>query len=327
MSFRSFLVTGGAGFVGCHLCEALIQLGHQVTVIDDLSTGRWKNIAHLEENGGFRGIVADAGDRELIDREVERHDFVYHLASAVGVEFIIEHPVETVENIVGTTEAVFDACARYRKPALLTSTSEVYGKSTTFPFSEENDVLLGPTSKRRWAYAYGKAMDEFLAFAHAAESGLPVHVVRLFNTVGPRQTGQYGMVIPSFVTQALRGEPITVYGDGTQRRCFCHVADVVEALVELPANEASAGQAVNIGSREEVTIRDLAERTKRVCDSDSEIVQIPYEEAYGPGYEDMPRRVPDLSRIKDVLGWKPTRDLDEILEDVKTYYQHEYDRD
>ena len=318
-SGRKILITGGAGFIGSHLAEALLGAGAQVTVVDDLSTGRWENIDALAGNANFRAVVASCAERELMEGEVARHDLVYHLASAVGVKLIIERPVETVETIFHTTDVVMKAASKFRRPVLLTSTSEVYGKSEEIPFREDADVVMGATSKRRWAYACAKALDEFLVLAHFYQSRLPVFIVRLFNTVGARQSGQYGMVLPNFVRQALENKPITVYGDGTQRRCFCAVSDVVEALVKLPQTPAAAGKVVNVGSQEEVTIRELAERCRAQCGSKSEIVQVPYDTAYGPGFDDMRRRVPDLKRVKELIGWSPTVPLDAIIRGVADY--------
>ncbi len=310
---KNFLLTGGAGFIGSHLAEAILAAGDRVTVVDDLSTGRWENIAPLEGNPNFRAIIASADDRALIEQEVPRHDFVYHLASAVGVKLIIDRPVETVQRIVRTTDTLLDVAARYRKPLLLTSTSEVYGKSDVVPFREESDVVMGPTSKRRWAYAGAKMLDEFLVLAHHYQSSLPVYIVRLFNTVGPRQSGQYGMVLPRFVEAALRGEPLEVYGDGTQQRCFCSVFDVVRALLAIRSEPKAVGKVINLGSDEEISMMDLARRVVSICESKSPIVIIPYEKAYGPGFDDMKRRIPDLQRAKEILGWTPQAKLDEIV--------------
>jgi UDP-glucose 4-epimerase len=316
---QKILITGGAGFIGSHLAEALLRQGGAVTVIDNLSTGKWSNIDRFKDHPGFRAIVANCEERALLEAEVSQHDLVYHLASAVGVKLIIDRPVETVETIFHATDVVLKAASKFRRPVLLTSTSEVYGKSEAIPFKEDADVVMGPTSKRRWAYACAKALDEFLALAHFYQTHLPVFVVRLFNTVGPRQTGQYGMVLPSFVRQALEGRPMTVYGDGSQRRCFCSVFDVVDALVRLPQAPAAAGKVVNVGSQEEVTIQQLAERVRNLCRSQSEIVHVPYEEAYGPGFDDMRRRVPDLTRVKELIGWSPRHDLDAIIGQVADY--------
>jgi UDP-glucose 4-epimerase len=316
MRSDSILITGGAGFIGSHLAEALLAEGRRVTVIDDLSTGRWSNIDHLKDHPGFRAIVASAMDRDLIRDEVQRHDLVYHLASAVGVRLIIEQPVKTVETIFQATDVVMNACSRYRRPILLTSTSEVYGKSTDLPFREEADVVMGPTEKRRWAYACAKALDEFLALAHYHETRLPVFIVRLFNTVGPRQASQYGMVLPNFVRQALADQPLTVYGTGAQRRCFCSVFDVTRGLIALPRTEAAAGQVVNMGSQQDVSIMELAQRVIELTGSRSEIQLIPYSEAYGPGFDDMQERIPDLTRARRLIGWEPRHDLDAIIRSV-----------
>ena len=316
---QNILITGGAGFIGSHLAEALLREGCHVTVIDNLSTGRWGNIDRFKDQTGFRAIVADCEERELMEAEVSQHDMVYHLASAVGVKLIIEKPVETVETIFHGTDVVLKAASKFRRPVLLTSTSEVYGKSEAIPFREEADVVMGPTSKRRWAYACAKALDEFLALAHYYQTNLPVYIVRLFNTVGPRQTGQYGMVLPSFVRAALENKPLTVYGDGGQRRCFCSVFDVVEALVKLPRTPAAAGKVVNVGSQEEVTIQELAERVKKHCNSKSETARLSYDAAYGPGFDDMRRRVPDLTRVKELIGWSPKHNLEAIIGQVAEY--------
>lgn len=313
---KNYLVTGGAGFIGSHLTEALLAEGNSVTVLDDLSTGRWANIAALEKNPNFRAIIASADERPLVEAEVARHDFVFHLASAVGVQLIIDRPVETVQRIVRTTDALVEACARYRKPILLTSTSEVYGKSETVPFREESDVTMGPTSKRRWAYAAAKMLDEFLLLSHYHQSSLPVYIARLFNTVGPRQSGRYGMVLPRFVEAARRGDPLPVYGDGNQRRCFCSVFDVVRGLMAFEGTTEAVGRVVNLGSSEEISIRDLAERVVSILDSSSKTVFVPYEEAYGPGFDDMLRRIPDTTRARDWLGWTPTVSLDEIIHQI-----------
>lgn len=316
MDQRRYLITGGAGFVGSHLSEALLDAGHAVSIIDNLSTGRWTNIGHLEGRPGFRVLIAPAEDERLLKREVPEHDVVYHLASAVGVKFIIDRPVETVQTIVRTTDVLMDACSRYRRPMLLTSTSEVYGKSKELPFREDADVVMGATSKRRWAYACAKALDEFLVLAHYYEMSLPVFVVRLFNTVGPRQTGQYGMVLPTFVRQAMAGHDVTVYGDGTQRRCFCSVHDVVRALVDLTSCPDAVGQVVNVGSQEEVSMTELAERVLQRTGSASNILYIPYEQAYGPGFDDMARRIPDTGKVSRLIGWVPERKLDAIVDEL-----------
>ncbi|MHC4201821.1 MAG: GDP-mannose 4,6-dehydratase [Planctomycetota bacterium] len=313
MGSSSVLVTGGAGFVGSHLAESLLSDGCRVTIVDDLSTGHWRNIAHLAGKPELRTVIASAAEYDLMEKEVQQHDLVYHLASAVGVRLIIDQPVKTVETIFNATDVVLRACSRYRRPVLITSTSEVYGKSEDLPFREEADVVMGPTAKRRWAYACAKALDEFLALAHHYESQLPVFIVRLFNTVGPRQTSQYGMVLPTFVKQALAGDPVTVYGDGKQGRCFCSVHDVVEGLKKLTATPGARGKVVNLGHQEEVTIEDLARRVIELCKSDSTIEYVPYERAYGVGFDDMRRRVPDLGRARELIGWEPTHSLDEVI--------------
>lgn len=310
------LVTGGAGFIGSHLCRKLLESGNSVVVLDDLSTGSYDNLAGLEEDFGLRLIVDSVNNPEIVDECVRDVDCVYHLASAVGVQLIIDQPVRTIESIVGGTETVLKSCARYRRPFLLTSTSEVYGKGVKVPFSEDDDTVMGATSRRRWSYACAKAMDEFLALAHWVEARLPVVIARLFNTVGPGQTGQYGMVVPRFVRQAIQSRPITVYGDGTQTRCFAHVSDIVGALVKLMNCKEARGQVVNIGNSEEVTILQLAQRVKSVTGSSSDIQLIPYSEAYGDGFEDMVRRVPALNKAEKLIGYKPTKTLDDVLKDV-----------
>jgi len=312
----TYLVTGGAGFIGSHLAERLLAEGHRVLVLDDLSTGRFENIAHLEGRPGFELRVASVTDPAIVERCVTESEAVFHLASAVGVRLVVDQPVKTIETIVGGTDTVLRSCARYRRPVLLTSTSEVYGKSEKFPFAEGDDCVIGPTTTRRWAYACAKALDEFLAMAHWSESRLPVVIARLFNTVGPRQTGRYGMVIPRFVAQGLAGEPLTVYGDGTQSRCFAHVSDVVGALVALMEEPKARGEVFNVGNAEEVTILGLAERVRVLTGSRSPIRLVPYGEAYVAGFEDMSRRVPDLTKARHLIGYRPTRGLDDILADV-----------
>jgi UDP-glucose 4-epimerase len=316
MNYRKILITGGAGFIGSHLTEELLGRDMAVTVIDNLSTGNWSNLDHLSHHKRLRVIVASADDTRLLEKEVPRHDFVYHLASAVGVKLIIDQPVHTVQNIVETTEAVMNTCSKYRRPVLLTSTSEVYGKSEAIPFREDADIVMGATSKRRWAYACAKALDEFLVLAHSYETNLPVFIVRLFNTVGPRQTGRYGMVLPSLIEQALSGKPMTVYGSGRQSRCFCSVHDVVNALTRFLESPGAAGKVINIGTEEEITILALAEKIKDLTASRSEILLISYEQAYGPGFDDMMRRVPDLTRADELLGWAPKRRLNDIITEI-----------
>lgn len=319
------LVTGGCGFVGSHLCELLLKNGHEVTVLDDLSTGCFANVAHLEnkQKGRFRVVIDSVLHVEVVDRLVMENEAVFHLASAVGVKLIVDQPVKTIETIVGGTSVVLDACRRYRRPVLVTSTSEVYGKGSKIPFSEDDDTVQGATSIRRWAYANAKAMDEFLALAHYKETQLPVVCVRMFNTVGPRQTGQYGMVVPRFVKSALLNEPITVYDDGKQSRCFCHVSDVVQALGKLLLHTPKAfGQVINIGNPEEITINDLAMAIKTNLRSKSKIVHISYEEAYQDGgFEDMRRRVPSIAKAKKLIGFAPKKSLKDIIRDVAKQFR------
>jgi UDP-glucose 4-epimerase len=307
------LLTGGAGFVGSHLAEALLDQGHQVMVIDDLSTGSMDNIAPLKGRPGFEYVIDSVMNERLMAELVDRVDVVFHLAAAVGVRLIVEAPVRTIETNVHGTEVVLKQASKKEKLVVVFSTSEVYGKSTAVPFHEDADLVMGPTPKHRWAYACSKAIDEFLALAYHRERRLPVIIVRLFNTVGPRQTGRYGMVIPNFVRQALAHEPITVYGDGTQTRSFTFVGDVVAGLLRLVQTPAAVGEVFNIGNTEEISILDLARRIKDMTNSQSEIVLIPYEQAYDAGFEDMPRRVPDLRKIRAAVGYEPTQNLDDIL--------------
>ncbi len=313
------LLTGGAGFVGSHLAEALLTKGHEVMVVDDLSTGSMDNIAHLKGRPGFEYVIDSVMNESLTAELVDRADVVFHLAAAVGVKLIVEAPVRTIETNVHGTEVVLKRASKKGKLVFIFSTSEVYGKSTDVPFREDADLVMGPTHKHRWAYACSKAIDEFLALAYHRERKLPVVVVRLFNTVGPRQTGRYGMVIPNFVRQALAGEPITVYGDGKQTRSFTDVGDVVIGLLKLMTEPRAIGQVFNLGNREEVSIGELAERIRTATGSQSEIVYIPYDEAYEAGFEDMPRRVPDLTKIQQLVDYRPTLVLDEILRRVITH--------
>jgi UDP-glucose 4-epimerase len=307
------LLTGGAGFVGSHLAEALLDRGHAVQVLDDLSTGSIDNIEHLKGRPGF-GYRIDTVMNEPVTAElIDACDVVFHLAAAVGVKLIVEAPVRTIETNVHGTEIVLKHAAKKRRLVFVFSTSEVYGKSANVPFREDADLVMGPTEKHRWAYACSKAIDEFLALAYWKERQLPVVVVRLFNTVGPRQTGRYGMVIPNLVTQAITGAPITVFGDGTQTRSFGYVGDVVHALIALMQEPRAIGHVFNIGNPHEVSILELAQRIKTMSGSHSEIVLIPYDRAYEVGFEDMPRRVPDISKIHDLVGFQPTVGLDEIL--------------
>jgi UDP-glucose 4-epimerase len=310
------VVTGGAGFIGSHLVERLLRDGHHVTIIDNLSTGRYANIAHLDGHERVRIIIDTVLDEALSEDLIRSADRVYHLASAVGVKLVMDQPVKTIETIFNGTEVVLRMCSRYRKRVLLTSTSEVYGKGTAVPFREDDDVLTGATSKHRWAYACAKALDEFLALAHWRETRLPAVAVRLFNTVGPRQTGQYGMVVPRFVQAALKGEPLVVHGDGEQTRCFAHVLDVVDALAVALERSACFGQVINVGSDREGTINELARMTVKLTSSPSAIEHVPYDEAYGEGFEDMRRRVPCLEKARRLLGYAPSRTLEAIITDV-----------
>lgn len=315
------LITGGSGFVGSHLADRLIEQGHEITVIDDLSTGRYSNVEHLEGHERFRLIIDTVLNQPLMEELIRETDRVYHMASAVGVRLIMEQPVKTIETIFHGTDVILKFCSRYRKRVLIPSTSEVYGKGASVPFREDDDLLTGATDKHRWAYACAKTLDEFLALAHWKETRLPVVVVRLFNTVGPRQTGQYGMVVPRFVHAAIKNEPITVHGDGSQSRCFGHVHDVVEGLVKLLDAPECFGQVINLGNHEETSIKALAEKAVELTGSSSEIRYIPYEEAYGDGFEDMRRRVPSLEKAGRLIGYQPTRTLADIINDVANEFK------
>jgi UDP-glucose 4-epimerase len=310
------LITGGAGFIGSHLSEALLDGGHEVRILDNLSTGSIDNIAHLKGRGGFEYFIDSVNNEPLLAELIDRSDVVFHFAAAVGVKLIVEQPVYTIETNVHGTEVVLKHANKKKKLVVLASTSEVYGKSEDVPFREDADLVLGPTPKHRWAYACSKAIDEFLALAYWKERKLPTVVGRLFNTVGPRQTGRYGMVIPRFLAQALAGEPITVYGDGTQTRCFTHVSDVVNALTRLVNEPKAIGQVINIGNVEEITILKLAERVRELSASRSPIRFVPYDQAYESGFEDMPRRLPDLTKVKALIGYEPRHGLDDILTHV-----------
>jgi UDP-glucose 4-epimerase len=315
------LITGGAGFVGSHLAEALLARGDEVFVLDDLSTGSIENIEPLKRERSFHYTIDSVTNERVCAEMIDRVDVVFHLAAAVGVKLIVESPVNTIETNVHGTEMVLKLANKKKKKVVLASTSEVYGKSNAVPFHEDADLVLGPTSKGRWSYACSKAIDEFLALAYSKEKRLPVVIVRLFNTVGPRQTGRYGMVIPNFIKQALLGHPLTVFGDGTQSRCFTYVSDVVGALVRLADHRDAVGQVFNIGNdAEEITIRELAARVKERTGSKSEIVLIPYDKAYEEGFEDMPRRVPDTSKLKALIGYEPQVHLTEILDRVMAYF-------
>jgi UDP-glucose 4-epimerase len=309
-------ITGGCGFIGSHLAERLLERGDRVMVLDDLSTGRIENVGHLIGRPGFSYRIGSALDQALVTELVDMSDVTVHLAAAVGVRLIVERPVHTIETNVRATETVLAAAAKKQKLVLVASTSEVYGKSTLVPFREDHDLQLGPTTHSRWAYACSKALDEWLALAYANEKSVPVIIVRFFNTVGPRQTGRYGMVVPNFARQALRGQPITVYGTGEQSRCFGHVRDAVEAMLRLMETPAAVNEVFNVGSTEETTIRRLAELIREAAASDSEIQLIPYSEAYAAGFEDMLRRVPDVSKLERVTGFRPRTPLATIIDDV-----------
>ncbi len=317
------LITGGAGFIGSHLAEELLRRGDMVYVIDDLSTGRLENVEHLMTSPRFNIAVESILNETVMDRLVSECDIIYHLAAAVGVELIVSRPVEVIETNILGSHMVLKIANRYLKKVLLTSTSEIYGKSDKVPFKENDDRVLGPTTKNRWSYSSSKAIDEFLGLAYHKEKDLEVVMVRLFNTVGPRQTGRYGMVIPRFVVQALKGEPITVYGSGKQVRCFTYVSDVVDAIINLAYNAEAVGQIFNIGNTESISIYDLAVKIKEMINSNSEIVSIPYDKAYEEGFEDMSIRVPDLSKIKTLIGYQPRIKLNEILTNVIEYFTND----
>ena len=311
-----FLITGGAGFIGSHLSDLLIEHDHEVHVLDDLSTGAMENIAHLKAHPRFHYTIASADNHAVVAELIDGADIVVHLAAAVGVTLVVNSPVRAIETNVHCTEVVLAHADTKKKPVLIASTSEVYGKSTALPFREDGDMQMGATDRGRWAYACSKAIDEFLAIAYWRERALPTTVVRLFNTVGPRQTGSYGMVLPRLVGQALAGEPLTVYGDGRQTRCFCHVADTIRALLGLMSDERAFGGVFNVGATAEVSILDLAEQIIKQTGSSSQVTLIPYEEAYGEGFEDMYRRVPDIAKVNSLIGWSPKRTLEDIIEDV-----------
>ena len=318
------LITGGAGFIGSHLAEALLDAGHEVEVVDDLSTGSMENIEHLKNRRGFQYVIDSVTNEDLLAEQTDRCDVVFHLAAAVGVKLIVERPVHTIETNVHGTEVVLTQAnknSQKKKLVIVASTSEVYGKSTEIPFREDADLRLGATWKHRWAYACSKALDEFLALAYWKEKKLPVIVVRLFNTVGPRQTGQYGMVVPNFVKQALAGQPITVFGDGSQSRSFTYVGDVVDALMRLVDEPKAVGEVFNVGNGQEISILGLAEKIKEMTGSQSEIVKVPYDQAYGAGFEDMPRRVPDITKLQKFTGYEPKVQLTEILTRVIAHFQ------
>lgn len=315
------LITGGAGFIGSHLAEELLNNGHQVFLIDDLSTGSIDNIEHLKNNKGFSYTIDTILNAPVLAELIDKCDVVFHMAAAVGVMLIVESPVRTIETNIKGTEAVLMHANKKKKKVIIASTSEVYGKSDQKTFKEDGDLILGPTTKGRWSYACSKAIDEFLALAYWKEKKLPVVITRLFNVVGPRQTGRYGMVIPRLVKQALQNKPITVFGDGKQSRCFAHVKDAVDAIIKLSAAEKAIGGVINLGSDEEISIEELAKKIKEAARSKSEIRYIPYSEAYEEGFEDMRRRVPDLAKIKKLIGYKSKYSLDNIIKDVIEYYK------
>jgi UDP-glucose 4-epimerase len=317
------LITGGAGFIGSHLAERLLARGNDVRIVDDLSTGSQENIQHLKAARGFQCFIDTVTNHRLMAELVEEADVIYHLAAAVGVRLIVESPTRAMETNIRGTEVALELAAKKKKRLLITSTSEVYGKRNHVPFREDDDLVLGPPDKGRWSYACSKLIDEFLAIAYWKEKGVPTVVARLFNVVGPRQTGRYGMVIPSLVKQALGGSDMTVFGDGCQSRCFTHVNDAVGALIALAESPEANGEVYNVGSTEEIAILELARRIKEMTASASRIVLIPYAQAYKDGFEDMMRRVPDLNKIEDIIGYRPSMNLEEILLSTITYHMEE----
>lgn len=315
------LITGGAGFIGSHLCELLLKKGHEVEVIDDLSTGRLENIKPLQDNENFKFHLETIINAGFLDHVIRDVDVIYHLAAAVGVSYIIDNPLKSIQINVKGTENILELAHKYNKKVLITSTSEIYGKNEDVPLSEEDDRILGSTTRRRWSYSNTKALDEFLALAFHSVKKLPIVIVRLFNTVGPRQSGQYGMVIPRFINQALLNKPITIFGDGEQSRCFCHVNDVVGALFKLMDHPESDGEIYNIGSTEEITITDLAKLILKLTGSESDLEYIPYEQAYEKHFEDMRRRVPDITKINNTIGFTPTKKIEQIIKDIIEHYE------
>jgi UDP-glucose 4-epimerase len=311
------LITGGAGFIGSHLAELLVSRGHGVTILDDLSTGRLENLALIQGKPNVQIIRDSVENERAVNIAMANCDAVYHLAAAVGVQLIVDQPVRTIRSIIHGTEVVLEAAQRFGRPVLITSSSEVYGKGMRVPFSEDDDVVVGPTKSSRWCYSYSKGIDEFLGLAYHKQDGLPVTIVRLFNTVGPRQVGMYGMVLPRFVSAALKNEPLQVYGDGKQTRCFCHVSDVINACVLLMEKPQAVGQVFNLGSDQEISIADLAQRVILACQSSSTIEYVSYEKAFGQAFDDMQRRVPKLDKIRAVIGFKPRFNLDQIIESVR----------
>jgi len=316
------LITGGSGFIGSHLAEELLNQGNQVSVIDDLSTGSIENIEHLKREKSFQYFIDSIKNESLMAELIDKCDVIYHLAAAVGVRLIVESPVHTIETNIAGTEIILKLANKKKKKVIITSSSEVYGKSNAIPFKENGDLVFGPTYKGRWSYACSKAIDEFLAIAYYKEKKLPIVIARLFNTVGPRQTGTYGMVIPTFIKQALLNHPITVYGDGKQSRCFTHVKDVVKGIIGLAHHSNAISRIFNIGSTEEITIEKLAELVKKITKSDSKVVHIPYDEAYEEGFEDMIKRVPDISKIQKLIDYKPTINIEGIIKSVIEFFRN-----
>jgi UDP-glucose 4-epimerase len=314
---KRFLVTGGAGFIGSHLAELLVSRGSGVTILDDLSTGRLENLERLRDRPEVQIIRDFVENERAVNLAMESCDAVFHLAAAVGVQLVVDQPVRTIRSIIHGTEVVLESARRFRRPVLITSSSEVYGKGTRVPFSEDDDVVVGPTRSSRWCYAYSKGIDEFLGLAYHRQEGLPVVIVRLFNTVGPRQVGMYGMVLPRFVTAALKNAPLQVYGDGMQTRCFCHVSDVVDACAGLMEKPRAIGQVFNLGNDEEISIMNLARRVIAVCKSSSSIENISYDQVFGQGFDDMRKRVPRLDKIRSVIDFRPKFNLEQIIESVK----------
>jgi UDP-glucose 4-epimerase len=314
---KRFLVTGGAGFIGSHLAELLVSRGNGVTILDDLSTGRLENLSRLKDRPEVQVIRDSVENERAVNIAMASCDAVYHLAAAVGVQLIVDQPVRTIRSIIHGTEVVLESAQRFGRPVLITSSSEVYGKGTRIPFSEDDDVVVGPTRSSRWCYAYSKGIDEFLGLAYHRQDGLPVVIVRLFNTVGPRQVGMYGMVLPRFVTAALKNAPLQVYGDGRQTRCFCHVSDVIEACTALMETPKAIGQVFNLGNDEEISIADLARRVIAACKSSSQIENISYDRVFGQGFDDMQKRVPKLDKIRSVIDFRPKFNLEQIIQSVR----------
>jgi len=316
------LITGGAGFIGSHLVEELLNDDNEVIVLDNLSTGRYENIEHLLKNRNFEFVEGDILDAVLVDKLVEQIDIIFHLAAAVGVELIVKKPLESLVTNIKGSEIVLEMASRYHKKVLITSTSEIYGKNVNGPLKEDDDRILGSPLKTRWSYSTAKAVDEMLAYVYWKEKSVPSIIVRLFNTVGPRQTGAYGMVVPRFIEQALKNEPITVYGTGRQSRCFVHVKDAVKALIKLSKEPKAIGEVFNLGSQEEITIEQLAKEIIKITNSSSKIEYIPYDKAYEEGFEDMQRRIPDITKINKLMGFKPTYTLPEIIKDIVNYLKN-----